>query len=1720
MIFPIMRFTTSLLFSILSSVALGQFTERIDISDYYTESVVETADMNNDGASDIIVLSKGSNTLRIYLNDGLGNFTLVQELLCDYSSRARLVIGDADNDGWLDILTTRNTNNALILYRNNNGTLINYETIHNNNNNSGINYCFTKSNGDNYPEIVVDEGIGYLYLIDNNLGVFQLGDTLTTTLTLENMNYEMIIESIDMDNDGDEDIVTNHEDNSLMQPPNGFPLYNFWYENLGSGNYLRHEYGIRESNVNVNYSSMYDLNGDNLPDFVNLTGALSSVVWWDNLNPSFSFLPGSGVLPTTMWPHIYGFTYEKEGNFVKGDLNNDGLMDFLLHDESKIYALINDNTNNFTRIVIFDDLPSTITGAEHFHYDIADFNGDGFNDLVVSSLYFDDLFWLENDGNLGFDQHIIGYNSSQALFVHPFDYNNDGNTDLLCKYKRKSGLHKFDGTGPEQFDPNTPVYDGSFDGQGSHEIDMDGDGDLDLLITEEISQGTGLLKWFENTPTDPFSIGHDFDLGATYYQLVIADIDNNGFDDIVKTFTDISVFYNDGGTFSPETIITSGLVSEIQVADMNGDQLKDIVLATVSGFGEIKYLENLGNQTFAPISPAIGQGKELTLADLNGDGLIDILSTISYFGKWMENTGNWTFGPAQNFYYEYQLPLQENIVVDFDLDGDMDVLSWGHWPSYLSDQDEIRWCENDGNQNFVDHTIAAGIDKMYDMELYDLDQDGDMDVIVSIDPDTIGYFRNETLAPLKINGNVFVDINGDGVQNGQDPGFNYVQIQLQPDALAGYTNVEGNYFFSVDTGSYVVSYVNLDTNLWQLTTDSMTYNITLDSLSTNSLNNNFGFNPLIDSTSLVNDIASGALRCDQVVIQSLTVQNVGGSIPAGVIAYEHDTSVVILNIQPVPDSVVNNFIYWHFDSLFFYEDFGAYVEFLTPDFNAINDILHFNLSTETIDSLGQPEYVFSDSFNGLLTCAYDPNNKIPEILGYTDQGFIHSSEEYIDYTINFQNTGTDTALNVTVLDHLDVAFDWSTFQIISASHNMHTSLTEYGEITFDFPDINLPDSNASVQNSKGYVKYRVHLDSNLIPGTIIQNFASILFDANPAIVTNATTHTIFDCNWLKGIIIDSSNLCLSDLSSIVSSGQYIENFNWTINGNSESDSSALNYQFASTGAFNVHLMVDNPICAYDTAFTINIGERPIIDIYPTYSEIICSGDTLSLNTSNFNSSWSQDGIFISSDSLLLVFEEALYSVQAGTGLCIDYDTLNVDFQTIPQVNISSNTAEFYVCDGNPINLISDSLNGNTWLYNDSVVGSNLILPVTSAGWYSLVMDAGTCDAAIDSVHVFEFSQQQVSISNTGLFFCQGDSTVLSSPSLNNIWTSNQLIVGNTDSISVYDEGWYVLEYSDSVCPTGFDSLYITVEQLPVAAINVLETEICAGDSVMLWNLTSGSEWYFQSNLVSTADSIYSHNGGWYYLEVPGAYCPSQMDSVYIEETLPLTASIQYATDSICPGELVVLSTTNSNVQWYSGSIPFLGSNSSLVVGIDNWYYLDVLNAPCPIETDSVKITVLAVPAGPVIVQDGNMLIISDPLVSTVQWFYNGDILSGEVGDTLIVQQDGVYRANLTLINGCILSSENYSYSTIGIKEGDLSNSKITIYPVPVEDELVITTSEKVLDYSFCIIQNVLGEIEYFAPITIGTKYLKIDVSKMASGVYYIRMYNSNNEFTHLKFIHL
>src|SRR5690606_37559908 len=107
----------------------------------------------------------------------------------------------------------------------------------------------------------------------------------------------------------------------------------------------------------------------------------------------------------------------------------------------------------------------------------------------------------------------------------------------------------------------------------------------------------------------------------------------------------------------------------------------------------------------------------------------------------------------------------------------------------------------------------------------------------------------------------------------------------------------------------------------------------------------------------------------------------------------------------------------------------------TPDVSAMGNTQASGGAIESSLSTPASEAV-SFEHSSVITCAYDPNDKQVEPIGFGESHAVDIHTEWLHYIIRFQNTGTDTATNVLITDALDQNLIPSSLQIIGSSHDL------------------------------------------------------------------------------------------------------------------------------------------------------------------------------------------------------------------------------------------------------------------------------------------------------------------------------------------------------------------------------------------------------------------------------------------------------------------------------------------------------------------------------------------------------------------------------------------------------------------------------------------------------------------------------------------------------------
>lgn len=165
----------------------------------------------------------------------------------------------------------------------------------------------------------------------------------------------------------------------------------------------------------------------------------------------------------------------------------------------------------------------------------------------------------------------------------------------------------------------------------------------------------------------------------------------------------------------------------------------------------------------------------------------------------------------------------------------------------------------------------------------------------------------------------------------------------------------------------------------------------------------------------------------------------------------------------------------------------------------IGDVVTSNVTISTTNS----DILLSNnssSLNKTIVAAFDPNDK-HENHGGSIKIDDFTNQDYLVYTIRFQNTGTIPTSTIRVEDFLDIKLNPATVRMVDASHEYILSI-QNNHLVWEFDPIFLTPMSVDEDNSHGYITFKVKPFPGYVVGDIIPNLASIYFDMNPAIVTN------------------------------------------------------------------------------------------------------------------------------------------------------------------------------------------------------------------------------------------------------------------------------------------------------------------------------------------------------------------------------------------------------------------------------------------------------------------------------------------------------------------------------------------------------------------------------------------------------------------------------------------
>ncbi|MEE2638989.1 MAG: VCBS repeat-containing protein [Planctomycetota bacterium] len=314
------------------------------------------------------------------------------------------------------------------------------------------------------------------------------------------------------------------------------------------------------------------------------------------------------------------------------------------------------------------------------------------------------------------------------------------------------------------------ISDGFTYSFGVDTADLDGDGDLDITAADALPNNH--LYWFENRGSAGFK-KHFIQKNdpERLERHAIGDIDKDGYPDIVivkNLVGDLLWFRNSGnpanGKLWTRHVITRQRIPgayDVALGDFDGDGDLDVAASTWRLSNNFVWFENDG-------TPADGEWKMrlidqlqtetrmIRAADIDSDGDLDLVGTarLAPLVAWYENTrSSVPSGTPQIAWKKHVIDQQSRQpihgeIVDMDQDGDLDlVMSFGMSLSQDPDFEQVAWYENNGQPkrgHWKKHLIASSYSGSFESCTGDIDGDGDLDVVASAwgEEGGVSWFEN------------------------------------------------------------------------------------------------------------------------------------------------------------------------------------------------------------------------------------------------------------------------------------------------------------------------------------------------------------------------------------------------------------------------------------------------------------------------------------------------------------------------------------------------------------------------------------------------------------------------------------------------------------------------------------------------------------------------------------------------------------------------------------------------------------------------------------------------------------------------------------------------------------------------------------------------------------------------------------------------------------------
>ncbi len=657
-------------------------------------SSVEAADLDGDGDLDLVSANRAGSNVTIFFQASPGVYAATPDLTLGNASTTNgatsVEAADLDGDGDLDLVSANSTGSNVTIF---------FQTS------PGV-YAAT-------PDLT-------------------LGNALTT-------NGAASIEAADLDGDGDLDLVSANSAGSNVT---------IFFQTSPGVYAATPDLTLGDASTTTAAASVRagDLDGDGDLDLVSANRNSSNLTIFFQTSP--------GVFATTPDLTLGDASTTSGATFVEAaDLDGDGDLDLVsansTGDNLTVFFQTGPGVFAVTPVLMLGDSFTTIRPAA---VEAADLDGDGDLDLVSANNSPPPnltVFFQTSPGVFAATPDLkFSSTTGPAVAVEAADLDGDGDLDFVSANGFGDNLTVFFHPSPGAFaaTPDLTLGDAFATDQplAVEVADLDGDGDLDLVSANELSDN---LTVFFQTSSGVFATTPDLTLGNSSttngaQSVKAADLDGDGDLDLVsanRLRNNLTIFFQTGpGVFAAAPDLSLGDFATtpgpffVEAADLDGDGDLDLVSANFLGDNLTVFFQTSAG-VFATTPDltlgdffTTGGANSVKAADLDGDGDLDLVSTNATDMTIFFQTSPGVYAATPDL--TLGNGSQSVQAADLDGDGDLDLVS----ANDFSDNLTVFFQMSPGVFAAApDLTLGDSLttDNPSAVEAADVDGDGDLDLV-------------------------------------------------------------------------------------------------------------------------------------------------------------------------------------------------------------------------------------------------------------------------------------------------------------------------------------------------------------------------------------------------------------------------------------------------------------------------------------------------------------------------------------------------------------------------------------------------------------------------------------------------------------------------------------------------------------------------------------------------------------------------------------------------------------------------------------------------------------------------------------------------------------------------------------------------------------------------------------------------------------------------------